>query len=328
MSHFKILGFGNAIVDLLAKTTIDTIHQHQIQHGGMTLIDTKNAHSLLKQINLETQAPGGSTANTLRYLASKGHKTAFIGGMGNDKNGEFLKNTIANSNIATPQNCYIDNQISHFCIVCITPESERSMATYINEKLSITPNMIPDEWILNSEYIYVEAYLWTHAISRESVKAMALKARKANKKIIFSLADSNCIKGNFEEIKYFCLNFSDYVFANHEEICALMETTHIDEAKYECKKNNQITWIITEGKHGACVIQGMEYIHLPAVSVPKVIDKTGAGDFFAGGFINGLLRDKNLLDCGISASKAAARIIQQIGTGLPFKNTNPSHLGS
>jgi len=113
------------------------------------------------------------------------------------------------------------------------------------------------------------------------------------------------------------------VFGNHEEICMLMGTNHIDEAKYKCKQINQITWIITEGKHGACVINGMEYLHLPAVSVPKVVDKTGAGDFFAGGFIHGLLRNKSLQECGLSASKAAAKVIQQIGTGLPFKANAP-----
>lgn len=319
MSHFRILGFGHAIVDLLAKASINTIHQHHIKHGGMTLVDPENVKPLLQDLDITVKAPGGSTANTIRYLANLGHSTGFIGGIGDDINGDFFNECYSKARIQTPQQCHIEHADNHFSVICITPESERSMATFINEALAITPTMIDNEWLEISEFIYIEAYLWNHSTSRNSILAMADKAMSMDKKIIITLADSLCIKQNLEALQSFCFEKADYVFANHEEICTLMETTHIDEAKYQCKQKNNVTWIITEGKHGACVIKGMEYVHLPAVSVPKVIDKTGAGDFFAGGFIHGLLNNKSLLECGISGSKAAAKVIQQIGTQLPFK---------
>lgn len=322
MSHFRILGFGHAIVDLLAKTSIHTIHQHQIKHGGMTLIQPEQVTSLLEDLDITVKAPGGSTANTIRYLANLGHNTGFIGGIGDDDNGLFFNESFAKARIQTPESCYVKDNNTHFSVICITPESERSMATFINNQLAIKTKMISDDWINISEYIYIEAYLWNHSTSRNSILAMADKASSLGKKIILTLADSLCIQQNLEALKDFCFNKAAFVFANHEEICTLMETDQIDEAKYKCKQKNNVTWIITEGKHGACVIKGMEYVHLPAVSVPKVIDKTGAGDFFAGGFIHGLLNNKSLLECGISGSKAAAKVIQQIGTGLPFKVNN------
>lgn len=319
MSHFRILGFGHAIVDLLAKASINTIHKHNIKHGGMTLINPEDVKPLLKDLDITVKAPGGSTANTIRYLANLGHSTGFIGGIGDDDNGDFFSECYSKTRIQTPQACFVKDTDNHFSVICITPESERSMATFINEDLAIKPTMINDEWIEISEFIYIEAYLWNHSTSRNSILAMADKAMSMDKKIIITLADSLCIKQNLEALKSFCFEKAAYVFANHEEICTLMETSHIDEAKYKCKQKSNVTWVITEGKHGACVIKGMEYVHLPAVSVPKVIDKTGAGDFFAGGFIHGLLNNKSLLECGISGSKAAAKVIQQIGTQLPFK---------
>ncbi|MEE2770011.1 MAG: adenosine kinase [Pseudomonadota bacterium] len=322
MSHFRILGFGHAIVDLLAKASMNTIHKHSIKHGGMTLVEPCNVTNLLKDIEINMQAPGGSTANTIRYLANLGHQTGFIGGIGDDENGDFFHQCLNKSRIQTPERCFIKATKNHFSVICITPESERSMATFINEELSIQNSMIQDEWISVSEYIYVEAYLWNHSTSRKNILAMSQKAKDLGKKIILTLADSLCIKQNLADLKSFCFEKASFVFANHEEICTLMETTQIDEAKYRCKQISNVTWIITEGKHGACVIRGMEYLHLPAVSVPKVIDKTGAGDFFAGGFIHGLLNNKSLLECGISGSKAAAKVIQQIGTRLPFKVNN------
>ena len=322
MSHFRILGFGHAIVDLLAKASISTIHQHNIKHGGMTLIQPEQVTTLLDDLSVTVKAPGGSTANTIRYLANLGHNTGFIGGIGDDDNGLFFNESFLKARIQTPKPCYIKNDNTHFSVICITPESERSMATFINDNLAITPDMIPNDWLDVSEYIYIEAYLWNHTKSRNSILDMANHASSQGKKIILTLADSICIKQNLDALKSFCFDKASYVFANHEEICTLMETDQIDEAKYKCKQKKNVTWIITEGKHGACVIQGMEHVHLPAVSVPKVIDKTGAGDFFAGGFIHGLLNNKSLLECGISGSKAAAKVIQQIGTSLPFKVNN------
>lgn len=323
MDHFRILGFGHAIVDILAKTSLSVIDQHQIQHGGMTLINHKQVKVLLNDLEFTLRAPGGSTANTIRYLANLGHNTGFIGGIGDDDNGNYFKEMLSRSRIEIPEVCLIPKSSNHFSVVCITPESERSMATYINEKLAINSDMLKSNWLNASEYMYIEAYLWNHDQSRESVLKAADMAFQHGKKIILTLADSECIRANHKSISDFCLQKARYVFGNHEEICMLMGTNHIDEAKYKCKQINQITWIITEGKHGACVINGMEYLHLPAVSVPKVVDKTGAGDFFAGGFIHGLLRNKSLQECGLSASKAAAKVIQQIGTGLPFKANAP-----
>lgn len=322
MSHFRILGFGHAIVDLLAKASINTIHQHNIKHGGMTLIETDQVSSLCNDLEISIKAPGGSTANTIRYLANLGHSAGFIGGIGDDDNGHYFSECFSKARIQTPDACHIKNSNNHFSVICITPESERSMATFINEQLAIKNSMISDDWLSASEFIYIEAYLWNHTYSRKSILDMSKKALNLNKKIILTLADSLCIEQNLEDLKAFCSNQASFVFANHEEICTLMETNQIDEAKYKCKQQSDVTWIITEGKHGACVIKGMEYVHLPAVSVPKVIDKTGAGDFFAGGFIHGLLNNRSLLECGINGSKAAAKVIQQIGTRLPFKVNN------
>ena len=204
MSHFRILGFGHAIVDLLAKTSINTIHQHHVKHGGMTLIDNNNAAPLLKELDISVQAPGGSTANTIRYLANLGHNTGFVGGIGGDENGHFFNECFSKARIQTPEKCHIEGAENHFSVICITPESERSMATFINEALAIKAAMINDEWLNISEYIYVEAYLWNHKVSRNSIVTMSDKALNLDKKIIITLADSLCIEQNLEALKSFC----------------------------------------------------------------------------------------------------------------------------
>lgn len=325
MSRIQILGFGHAIVDMLAKTTISVINEHQLEHGGMKLIQLDEVDRLLEQIDIRTTASGGSAANTIKHLAQLGHQTAFIGGIGDDTNGNFFKEHAQDLNIFIPDQCQRANEKNHFSVVCITPESERSMATFINEALSLSTDMIPDSLIENCEYVYIEAYLWSHPYSKAAILKIAEAAKRQRKTILLTLADSQCVRANLDEIANFCDQYADYVFANHEEICALMGTNYIDEARYECTRHKHVTWIITEGKHGASVTHGVEYIHLPAISVPKVIDKTGAGDFFAAGFIHGLMKQMSLYDCGIEASKAAAKVIQQVGTQISMEKTHPTN---
>lgn len=325
MSRIQILGIGHAIVDMLAKTTISVINEHQLEHGGMKLIQLDEVDKLLESIDIRTTTSGGSAANTIKHLAQLGHQAAFIGGIGDDTNGVFFKEYAQKLNILISEQCQIHNEKSHFSVVCITPESERSMATFINEALSLSADMVPTSWIEDCEYVYIEAYLWSHPHSKAAILKIAETAKKLRKTILLTLADSQCVKDNLDDILSFCDQYADYVFANHEEICALMGTTYIDEARYECTRHKHITWIITEGKHGASVTHGVEYIHLPAISVPKVIDKTGAGDFFAAGFIHGLIKQKSLYECGIDASKAAAKVIQQVGTHVSMEKNQPTN---
>ncbi len=318
-----LIGIGNAVTDLSVQTSLSVLEQTGLQHGGMTLVNFLEAKELLKQINPDHQNPGGSTANTLHHLASKNHQTTFIGAIGNDKLGKDFQKSFEDVGIHfDPKHCVIDGENSHFSLICITPDSERSMGTFINDNLQIQQSMLSSSDLKSADYLYLESYLWSHPQSKDTVSAACSQFEG---KVILTLSDQSCVKENFTEIYEFVSAHTQFVFANHEEVCALMKTPSIDEAKKRCQEMSQITWVITEGRFGASIVSGNQNIHIPAVSVPKVIDKTGAGDLFAAGFIDGLLSGDDLPDCGRKASIAASQIIQQIGARLDYSKHQIYH---
>ena len=324
MMKKQIVGLGHAVTDLIAKTSIGLVADFGLEYGGMKLISHDEANHILKTFPPHEKTHGGSTANTLYHLGTLGHSVEFVCGIGDDRFGHDFAKDFDSIGISIDPACVQPDSASHFSIICVTPDSERSMGTFINESLPIECHMLPNSTIKNCDYLYLESYLWSHDISKKSALEATHLIDPRRGKVLITLSDQNCVKMHHEDLFPFVIDHCHYVFANHEEICALMQTSHIDEAKKKCHNHPHIIWIITEGRHGASIISGSQQIHIPAISVPKVVDKTGAGDLFAAGFIHGLINNLPLTLCGNSASQTASEVIQTIGArvqkSVPFKS--------
>jgi fructokinase len=311
----KILGIGNAIVDVFVKVEDDFLLKNKLVKGSMKLIEKNEFESLKSDIKIEKIEAGGSVANTMAGIAYLKGNPSFIGKVSSDEFGKTYRKSLEKINIFFP---YIEKKESFetgASIIFITPDSERTMCTYLGISSQLSKNDINEESIKDYELILLEGYLWDKGISEEMFKHVINLAKKNDVKIAISLSDIFCVNRHREDFFKLLVNDLNILIGNENEINELMKKNNLLDSIKELKKINKLI-IITRGENGSLAVFNNEIINCESVRVQKVVDLTGAGDLFASGFFKEYLDNSTIKECLTTGSKLAARIIQKIGARL------------
>ena len=311
----KILGIGNAIVDVFVKVDDSFLLKNNLTKGSMKLIEKQEFESLKNTIKIEKIEAGGSVANTMAGIAYLGGYPSFIGKINSDEFGKIYKKSLekVNVNFLYPEK--EENLPTGASIIFITPDSERTMCTYLGVSSQLAKVDIDENYIKNYEIIFLEGYLWDKGISEEMFKHVINLAKKNNIKIAMTLSDIFCVTRHREDFFKLLKNDLNILIGNENEINELIQKDNLLDSMNELKNVNKII-IITRSDNGSIAILNNEIIDCESIKVEKILDLTGAGDLFAAGFLKEYLDKSNIKKCLQIGSKLAAQIIQKIGARL------------
>ena len=311
----KILGIGNAIVDVFVKVDDNFLAKNKLVKGSMKLIEKDEFESLKSTINIEKIEAGGSVANTMAGIAYLDGNSSFIGKINSDEFGKIYKRSLEKIKVNFSYSEKTENLSTGASIIFITPDSERTMCTYLGISSQLSKDDINEDHIKNHELIFLEGYLWDKGISEKMFKHVIDLAKKNNIKIAMSLSDIFCVSRHREDFFKLFINDLDILIGNENEINELIQKKNLLDSINELKKVNKLT-IITRSENGSIAILNNEITNCESVKVGKVIDLTGAGDLFASGFLKEYLDRSNIKKCLQTGSELAAKIIQKIGARL------------
>jgi len=314
MSKYFVTAIGNAIIDVLALVKDDFLKEKKLEKGSMSLIDQNNVLKLA-DLKYEKIVPGGSAANTVVAVSAFGVKNAFIGNVGSGQYGDMFDEDLKKNGV----DFYCKNKTEFGStarsFVLITPDSERTMCTFLGKAAHIS-NEIHEDVITNSEFLYLEGYLWDQAETIQALKKAIIMARNNNVKIAYTLSDSFCVQRHKQDMLKL-VNKIDVLFANEAEIKELTSSSEIkgDKIKQLAKNNNHLTIVITRHDKDAIVFDAKtnNFYKIPAQKVKNVVDVTGAGDAFAAGFLYGQYHQLSKEDSAKIGHLFASNIIQKIG---------------
>ena len=311
----KILGIGNAIVDVFAKVEDDFLIKRNFVKGSMKLIDKSEFEDLKKNIKIEKIVAGGSVANTMSGIAHLKGNASFIGKINSDNFGEIYKKSLEDINVNFSYIQKNEDLSTGASIILITPDSERTMCTYLGISSHLSEGDINDDNVTNNELIFLEGYLWDKGMSEKMFKHAINIAKKKKIKIAMSLSDIFCVKRHKEDFYNLLKNDLDILIGNENEINELTEKKNLLDSINQLKKLNKLI-VITRSENGSLAIKDNEIINCDSEKVDKIIDLTGAGDLFAAGFLKEYLEKSEIKKCLITGSILASKIIQKIGARL------------
>ena len=311
----KILGIGNAIVDVFAKVNDDFLLKNNLTKGSMKLIEKEEFESLKSTIKIEKIEAGGSVANTMAGIAYLGGNPSFIGKINSDEFGKIYKKSLEKINVNFLYSEKDENLLTGASIILITPDSERTMCTYLGISSLLSKEDINEDYIKDYEIIFLEGYLWDKGMSEEMFKHVINLAKKNNIQIAMSLSDIFCVTRHREDFFKLLKNDLNILIGNENEINELIQKNNLPDSMNELKNINKLI-IITRSENGSVAILNNEITSCESAKVEKVLDLTGAGDLFAAGFLKEYLDKSNIKKCLQTGSKLAAQVIQKIGARL------------
>jgi len=308
----KILGIGNAIVDVICKVNDSFIGQNNLTKGTMKLFfDENEFKSLFTNLKIEKTISGGSVANSVVGLSQLGNKVGFIGKISDDEFGCKYEEGLKKENVEYFYSKKKEVLPTGTCLILVTPDSERTMCTFLGTAGKINENDVDANVIKKSELIFLEGYLWDEG---EPKKAFD-KAINSAKKVAMSLSDQFCVDRHKPHFLNLVKKKLDIIFANEQEIKSLIEAKNFTEIINFSKSINKLV-IVTRGEKGAVAIQNEEVFESQIVKDLKIIDLTGAGDLFASGFLHGYINKLSIKESLQKGTEMSAKIIQQIGARL------------
>ncbi|MCR8539831.1 MAG: adenosine kinase [Prochlorococcus marinus CUG1439] len=308
-----LIGLGNAIVDIIVNIEDRFLEVNNLKKGSMNLINSHQSQSLLKDCEVIKQISGGSSANTVVCLAELGNKVQFIGRVKNDEFGNFFSSDIKKSKTIFNTQPINEGAATAHSIIFITPDAQRTMCTYLGASIEFEPKDIDFNVLKESKYLYLEGYLWDSELAKNAFLKAAQIAKLSNTKIILSLSDSFCVDRHRESFLELIDNYIDIVFCNESEVLSLFKKDKLDNCKVEISSLCELV-VITQGSNGSLIINKNNVEEIKSMKKGKVIDTTGAGDIYAGGFIHGLINNYSLKKCGEIGSICAGQIITQLGS--------------
>jgi len=308
----KILGIGNAIVDVICKADDSFIEQNNLTKSTMKLFfDENEFKNLLKNLKIEKTVSGGSVANSIVGLSQLGEKVGFIGKISDDDFGEKYEEGLKKEDVEYFYSKKKEELPTGTCLILITPDSERTMCTFLGTAGKINENDVDSDVIRKSEIIFLEGYLWDEG---EPKKAFDKAINSANK-VAMSLSDQFCVDRHKPHFLDLVKNKLNITFANEQEITSLIEAKNFEEVINFSKRLNKLM-IITRGENGALAINGEEVVEIGIQKDLKIVDLTGAGDLFAAGFLHGYINKLSIKKCLEKGTEMSSKIIQQIGARL------------
>jgi len=307
----KILGIGNAIVDVLCKVSDDFLNNHSLTKGTMKLINEVEFKKLISSLSIEETISGGSVANSIVGLSQLGNNTGFIGKVSDDELGQKYEDGLKKENVKYLYNKKNEEVPTGSCLILITPDSERTMCTFLGTAGNISDKDVNEHHIKMADIIFLEGYLWDEG---EPKKAFD-KAIKISKKTAMSLSDIFCVERHRLNFLNLVKNNLDIIFSNEQEIISLINAKSFDEVisfSKQIKKNI----VITRGEKGALSIHGQKIFECDAKKNLKIKDLTGAGDLFAAGYLHGIINDLTIEESLIKGTELSSKIIQKIGARI------------
>jgi len=311
----KILGIGNAIVDVFVKVDDNFLLKNNLTKGSMKLIERQEFDSLKNTIKIEKIEAGGSVANTMAGIAYlKGHPS-FIGKINSDEFGKIYKKSLEKIDVSFLYSEKKENLSTGASIIFITPDSERTMCTYLGISSQLSKEDINEDYIKDYEIIFLEGYLWDKGISEEMFKHVINFAKKNNIKVAMSLSDIFCVSRHREDFLKLLKNDLNILFGNENEINTLVQKNNLLNSMNELKRIDKLI-IITRSENGSVAVLNNEITYCESVRVEKILDLTGAGDLFAAGFLKEYLDKSSIKESLQTGSNLAAQVIQKIGARL------------
>jgi fructokinase len=308
----KILGIGNAIVDVICKVDDSFINENNLTKSTMKLFfDENEFKKLLINLKIEKTVSGGSVANSIVGLSQLGNKVGFIGKVSDDEFGAKYEEGLKKENVEYFYSKKKEELPTGTCLILVTPDSERTMCTFLGTAGKINENDVSSNAIKKSEIIFLEGYLWDEG---EPKKAFDKAINNANK-VAMSLSDQFCVDRHKPHFLELVKSKLDIIFANEQEMTSLIEAKNFEEVVSFSKRINKLV-VVTRGEKGAISILGEEVIETGILKNLKILDLTGAGDLFAAGFLHGYINKLSTKECLEKGTQLSSRVIQQIGARL------------
>jgi len=310
---YDVLGIGNAIVDVIARTEDDFLVKHGMHKGTMALIDEPRAQAVYASMGPAVETSGGSGANTIAGIASFGGKAAFVGKVKDDVLGKAFTHDIRAIGVDFTTKAAADGPSTACCYVLVTPDGERTMNTYLGAAQNLSPADLDEKQIASARYTYLEGYLWDPPQAKEAFRKAAAIAHGAGRKVALSLSDAFCVDRYRDEfLNRMRTGAVDLIFANEGELKSLYQTADFDSAVAGLRNDVKLA-VVTRSEKGCIVVSRESNEAVSAAPIDKMVDATGAGDLFAAGFLIGLARDLEHRDAARLGAIAAAEVIQHLG---------------
>ena len=307
----KILGIGNAIVDVICKVGDKFITQNNLTKSTMKLVDEAEFRKLLSTLNIEETISGGSVANSIVGLSQLENTVGFIGKVSDDDLGNKYEEGLKKENVRFFYSKKKESIPTGTCLILITPDSERTMITFLGTAGKINENDIDTNAVKNSEILFLEGYLWDEGDPKKAFE----KAINNSNKVAMSLSDLFCVERHKPHFLDLVKNKLDITFANEQEIMSLIDAKKFDEVINFARAMNKLI-VVTRGDKGAVAINNHEIVECSAKNNLKIKDLTGAGDLFAGGFLHGLINNKSIRESLATGTEMSSKVIQIIGARL------------
>ena len=307
----KVLGIGNAIVDVICRIEESFLSENNLTKSTMKLVDESEFKKLLSNLKIERSIAGGSVANSIVGLSQLGNPVSFIGKVNNDDLGDKYEKSLTNEKV---KYCYQKKEElipTGTCLILITPDSERTMCTFLGIAGEITDKDIDENAIKNSELIFLEGYLWDEG----EAKVAFDKAINLSKKTVMTLSDKFCVDRHKKSFLNLVNNKLDITFANEQEILSLIDSKNFEEVISFGKQLGKLI-VITRSEKGSIAILKNEVVECSSQKNLKIVDLTGAGDLFAAGFLHGHINNLSVKESLQKGTEMASKIIQKIGARL------------
>ncbi|HET7849661.1 MAG TPA: adenosine kinase [Pseudolabrys sp.] len=311
--RYDVLGIGNAIVDVIAHAEDDFLVKQGMQKGTMALIDEARAQTIYGAMGPAVESSGGSAANTIVGAASFGARAAFVGKVKDDELGRTFAHDIRAASVAFDTAPADDGPSTARCYIIVTPDGERTMNTYLGAAQHLRPADIQADAIASAAIVYLEGYLWDPPQAKQAFVKAAKVAHAAGRKVALTLSDAFCVdryRAEFLDLVH--KGTVDILFANERELLSLYETADFDIAVAALRGDAALA-VVTRSEKGCVVVTREKTEAVPAASVDRVVDVTGAGDLFAAGFLVGHARGKDHGAAARLGALAAAEVIQHVG---------------
>ena len=307
----KVLGIGNAIVDVICKIEDSFLTENNLTKSTMKLVDETEFKKLLSNLKIEETIAGGSVANSIVGLSQLGNPVSFIGKINDDELGNKYEKSLTNEKV---KYCYQKKKETiptGTCLILITPDSERTMCTFLGIAGKVNDNDIDENAVKNSKLVFLEGYLWDEGEPKTAFD----KAISLSKKTAMTLSDKFCVDRHKKNFLDLVINKLDITFANEQEILSLIDAKNFDEVFSFAKQLRKLI-VITRSDKGSIAIQNNDIFECDGQKNLKIVDLTGAGDLFASGFLHGHVNNLSLKESLEKGTEMASKIIQKIGARL------------
>ena len=303
----KVLGIGNAIVDVICKIEEDFIKKNNLTKGTMKLVDEAEFKKLLSKLKIKETIAGGSVANSIVGLSQLGNSVSFIGKVNDDELGNKYEKSLTGEKVKYFYKKKKESIPTGTCLILITPDSERTMCTFLGIAGKVSDKDIDEEAVKNAELIFLEGYLWDEGEPKKAFN----KAISVSRKSSMSLSDQFCVERHKNSFLDLVKNKLDITFSNEQEILSLINAKNFDEVIAFAKKLEKLL-VITRGEKGSIAIQKNNVVECESKKNLKIVDLTGAGDLFAAGFLHGYINNLSIKQSLEKGTEMSSKIIEKI----------------